>query len=71
MVERRMELDRRYHRKKKMAKLKARLAAAKDDKTRDAVLGKIRLISPFWKESAAPATAAPKATKAAKTAAKK
>ena len=64
MVERRMELNRRYHRKKKMAKLKGRLAAAKDDKARDAVLGKIRLISPFWKEAAedkaAPKKVAPK-----------
>jgi hypothetical protein len=62
MVERRMELTRRYHRKKKMAKLKGRLAAAKDDKTREAVLDKIRLVSPFWKEpatkAAAPATKA-------------
>jgi hypothetical protein len=64
MVERRKELNQRYHRKKKMAKLKGRLAAAKDDKTREAVLGKIRLVSPFWKE-AATKVAAPK-TKAKK-----
>lgn len=57
MVERRKELNQRYHRKKKMAKLKGRLSAAKDDKTRSAVLDKIRLISPFWKEPAKKAAA--------------
>ena len=49
-VERRSELNRRYHRKKKMAKLKARLAAAKDSKDRDAILHKILRISPWWEE---------------------
>lgn len=52
MVERRMELKRRYHRKQKMAKLKARLAAAKDGRERDAVLRKIHLLSPWWAEPA-------------------
>jgi hypothetical protein len=52
MVERRIELKRRYHRKKKMAKLKARLAAAKDGREREAVLKKIHIISPFWTEPA-------------------
>ncbi len=51
-VERRSELNRRYHRKKKMAKLKARLAAAKDSKDRDAILHKILRISPWWEEPA-------------------
>jgi hypothetical protein len=50
MVERRTELNRRYHRKKKLAKLKARLAAAKDGRERDAVLKKIHHISPWWVE---------------------
>lgn len=50
MVERRKELDQRYQRKKKMAKLKARLAAAKDSRDREAVLKKIHVISPWWKE---------------------
>jgi len=50
MVERRIELDRRYHRKKKMAKLKAKLAAAKDARAREAILKKIHIISPFWRE---------------------
>ena len=53
MVERRSELDRRYHRKKKMAKLKARLAAAKTGGDREAILKKIHILSPWWKEPAA------------------
>jgi hypothetical protein len=53
MVERRIELNRRYHRKKKLAKLKAKLAAAKDGRERDNVLRKIHLLSPWWKEPAA------------------
>jgi hypothetical protein len=52
MVERRSELKRRYHRKKKLAKLKARLAAAKDNRERDTVLKKIRILSPWWTEPA-------------------
>ena len=52
MVERRKELDRRYHRKKKMAKLKAKLAAAKDVRERDTILKKIKIVSPWWKEPA-------------------
>ena len=50
MVERRIELDRRYHRKKKMRKLKAKLAAAKDSTKRDNILKKIRMLSPLWEE---------------------
>jgi hypothetical protein len=50
MVERRIELNRRYHRKKKMAKLKARLAAAKDGREKDAILKKIHILSPWWTE---------------------
>jgi hypothetical protein len=52
MVERRTELNRRYHRKKKMAKLKARLAAAKDGREREVILKKIQVISPWWQEPA-------------------
>ena len=51
MVERRKELDQRYHRKKKLAKLKAKLASAKDGRARDEVLKKIHKISPWWKEA--------------------
>ncbi len=52
MVERRSELDRRYHRKQKMAKLKARLAAAKSGGEKDVILKKIRVLSPWWTEPA-------------------
>lgn len=52
MVERRIELNRRYHRKKKMTRLKAKLAAAKDGRDREAILRKIRLLSPEWQEPA-------------------
>jgi len=48
MVERRTELNRRYHRKKKLAKLKARLAEAKSNSEREAILQKIHRISPWW-----------------------
>lgn len=51
MVERRTELKRRYQRKKKMDKLKRKLVMAKDIREKEAVLGKIHLISPFWKEA--------------------
>ncbi len=53
MVERRRELRRRYHRKSKMRKLKARLAAAKDGRDRDNILRKIHLLSPEWREPVA------------------
>jgi hypothetical protein len=52
MVERKIELKRRYHRKKKLHKLKARLAAAKDGAKKELVLEKIRLLSPWWSEPA-------------------
>ena len=55
MVERRIELDRRYRRKKKMKKLKEKLAkatAGKDSREREKVLGKIKILSPWWKEPA-------------------
>ena len=53
MVERRIELDRRYHRKAKMKKLKAKLAAAGTNQAeREKVMGKIHKLSPFWTEPA-------------------
>jgi hypothetical protein len=52
MVERRSELTRRYHRKQKMAKLKRKLAGAKDGRERDHILRKIHLLSPWWAEPA-------------------
>jgi hypothetical protein len=48
MVERRSELNRRYHRKQKMQKLKLKLARAKDGRERDHILRKIHLLSPAW-----------------------
>ena len=55
MVERKIELKRRYHRKKKLSKLKKKLATAKDGREKDAVLKKIHVVSPFWREPAAKA----------------
>lgn len=58
MVERRTELNRRFHRKKKMAKLKAKLAAARDARERETILKKIHRLSPWWVEpKPAPAAA--------------
>ena len=64
MVERRIELKRRYHRKAKMRKLKLRLAQAKTDGDRSKYLTKIKMLSPFWTPpDAAPAAAAAPAAK--------
>jgi hypothetical protein len=52
MVERRSELNRRYGRKKKLAKLKAKLHAAKDAREKEIILKKIHIVSPQWKEPA-------------------
>ncbi|MCE9534033.1 MAG: hypothetical protein K8T89_23355 [Planctomycetes bacterium] len=49
MVERRVELTRRYQRKKKLRKLKNKLAKAQGP-DREKLLGKIHIISPFWAE---------------------
>ena len=51
MGERRSELRRRQARKKKMFKLKAKLAAAKEGREKDAILQKIHVLSPAWKEA--------------------
>lgn len=51
MVERRIELDRRYHRKEKMRKLKKKLVAATGE-AREKILYKIRRLSPWWTEDA-------------------
>ncbi|MCC6421643.1 MAG: hypothetical protein IT429_25770 [Gemmataceae bacterium] len=53
MVERRSELKRRRHRRKKMLKLKGKLAAARDGREKDQILKKIHVLSPWWKETAA------------------
>jgi hypothetical protein len=52
MVERRKELDRRYRRKKKLRKLKARFATAKEGREKDNVLRKIHILSPWWSPAA-------------------
>jgi hypothetical protein len=52
MVERRSELNRRYHRKHKLAKLKAKLAAAKTNHDKEVIIKKIHVLSPFWHEPA-------------------
>jgi hypothetical protein len=48
MVERRIELDRRYHRKQKLRKLKKKLATAKEAREKENILRKIRILSPWW-----------------------
>ena len=53
MVERRIELNRRYHRKQKLTKLKAKLATAKDGREKDNLLRKIHILSPWWNETPA------------------
>ena len=50
MVERKMELKRRYHRKKKLAKLKAKLASVKEGREKENLLRKIHILSPWWSE---------------------
>jgi hypothetical protein len=64
MIERQTELKRRYHRKKKMAKLKTKLKAATGE-ARIAVLAKIKKLSPTWTEASLTQgqTAAPSANK--------
>jgi hypothetical protein len=48
MVERKSELKRRYQRKKKLTKLKRKLAATKEPRDKDAIVRKIHIISPWW-----------------------
>ena len=50
MGERRIELDRRYQKKKKMTKLKQKLAMAKDNREKEIIVNKIKVISPWWTE---------------------
>jgi hypothetical protein len=51
MVERKIELRRRNSRRKKLLKLKDKLAVAKEGKEKEAILTKIHVISPWWKEA--------------------
>jgi len=53
MVERKIELNRRQHRRRKMFKLKAKLAAAKSNHDKEQILKKIHILSPWWKEAVA------------------
>ena len=50
MVEKKIELRRRRARAKKLLKLKGKLATAKEGKEKDAILGKIHIVSPWWEE---------------------
>lgn len=63
MVERRIELDRRYRRKDKMRKLKVKLQAA-TGADRDKILYKIKRLSPFWTEASLTQGQAPVAPQA-------
>ncbi len=53
MVERRMELKRRYHRKKKMAKLKKKLETLTSESEKTKIIYKINCLSPDWKPAPA------------------
>jgi hypothetical protein len=53
MVERKTELKRRYHRKKKLRKLKGKLATAKEGREKEHILHKIHILSPWWSETQA------------------
>ncbi|MBL8863977.1 MAG: hypothetical protein KF873_22670 [Gemmataceae bacterium] len=74
MVERRIELDRRYKRKDKMRKLKKKLETSTGE-AREKIVYKIKRLSPFWTEAslkpADAAAAAPKAEKKKSPAKKK
>ncbi len=73
MVERRIELDRRYMRKDKMRKLKKKLETATGE-AREKILYKIKRLSPFWTEVSLtnePQVAAPKEEKKKTTSRKK
>lgn len=50
MSEKQIELRRKRARRKKLSKLKTRLAKAKTGGDRDQALKKIHRISPWWKE---------------------
>jgi hypothetical protein len=50
MVERKMELKRRFHRKKKVKALKAKLGTAAGP-DREKIIYKIKRLSPWWTEA--------------------
>ncbi len=49
MIERQIELGRRYHRHNKMRKLKKKLVAVTGE-AREKILYKIKRLSPYWTE---------------------
>jgi hypothetical protein len=51
-IERRVELKRRRKRRETLAKLKTKLAATKNPSDQQAILTKIKRISPFWQPEA-------------------
>lgn len=50
MVERRIELGRQRRRRKKLLKLKPKLAEAKSPHEKELILNKILRVSPWWQE---------------------
>lgn len=66
-VERGREIARRRARRVKLQKLRTKFAKANDQGTKNAILEKVRKISPFLDLEATTKPAAPKAPKAAKT----
>jgi hypothetical protein len=69
-IERKSELKRRRHRRAKVRKLRAKLSQAKNPTESQAILGKIKVISPFW-HPPGQAPAAPPAPAAAPAKGKK
>lgn len=51
MVEKKSELRRRRSRRKKLTKLKNKLGQAKELRDKEAILSKIHIVSPWWKEA--------------------
>ena len=47
-IERKSELKRRRHRREKIRKLRAKLSHAKNPTEANAIVTKIKAISPFW-----------------------
>ncbi len=50
MVERKRELNRHYHRRNKLLRLRKKLAKAKNEGERAAALARIQAFSPGWTE---------------------
>ena len=65
MIERQTELQRRYHRKKKMRTLKKKLVVATGE-VRDKLMYKIKKLSPLWTEASLNPSTTPAKPKAEK-----